>query len=1240
MSRPALVLIMAFSLLLTLFPILSPDSSSYTFGGGSGTADDPYIIEDVWDLQNISLDLDAYYELGDDINASVTRTWKSGPGNRSGFVPIGEFKGSLHGRGFNITGLFINRSATSFVGLFGSLGGNGFVKDLHLEDIDIRGEYSVGGLAGLNRGAVSDCVVQGSVIGRMMVGGIVGENRQKLSNCVFNGKVVGVDMVGGIVGYLGDYRAFVEECHSIANVTGRDRVGGIVGEGWAVRLCYFNGSVNGTTNVGGIVGVGLISNSHYNVDDVSINGGHYLTLGGMFKDQYSDWISHDLSLDIVDYNSSIVPCEGYYRISDVQGIKDLIGFSDLKGVRVRLTSDIDLTNNPDLFIPMFSGAEIDGDNHTITDLNINTSFSSFIGLIGYCNGGIINNINLVNASINGCSYLGVIAGWIYGRISNCTASGTVNGDNYIGGLVGFLAGYYLNNPIHLTASIDNCSCDVDVVGGESVGGCGGYLSGDVRNCYSHGDVSGDTMVGGFVGRKFYGMMRYCYSTGRVQGEPPSIGGFFGIWSSGWIYDCFFDNFTSGKNASYNPKGVNTTVMKTRSTFANAGWDFNKTWAIVEGKTYPFFRKFDRIPPIAIAGSDQSVDEDKVITFNGSRSSDDIGIDRYIWSFDDNGPVDISGVTASYVFDDPGLFIVTLNVTDVSGHFHTDSLNVTVNDVTPPECDAGPDMIVDEDRPVTFNGSGSTDNVEVENYTWIFDDDGSWTMSGPDPIHTFYDPGIFTISLNVTDVNGYWSTDTINVTVCDITPPIANAGPDRTIVEDGAVTFDGSLSADNVGILSFTWTFVDGDIVVLHGLMPSYQFYDSGSFIVTLNVSDEAGRSSTDEMLVIVIDDDSPFADAGPDMAVDEGSIAVFNGSMSTDDVGIVHYSWTFLDRGPWNLFGAVAVHVFEDPGLYTVFLNVTDHEGQSSVDSLTVFVNDITPPTADAGTDRSITEGHLVEFLGLESTDNVGIDSYTWKFSDVHQVVLIGSIAAYIFQEPGVFAVILRVTDAAGNSDEDKLFVTVIDTTPPVADAGSDRFVPMGSTVILNGSLSTDNGELGMFSWSVRYGGSDQNIEGMVASFEFLLAGSYDVTLKVADKAGNIDIDNIRIVVIGTGKITGFVLDAGGNAVLGAKIEVWAAGKLYTVTTSSNGSFILELPSGPVDWTISKSGYGSISGKAEVKPMETTMIDPDPLVRDKGSESPVGTIIITLIFLLALGFVIFLVLRKKKIRDYYDAIME
>mgnify|MGYP006286939121 CR=1 FL=1 len=73
---------------------------------GSGTASDPYEIENVSQLQCIEEDLDAHYELVSDVDASDTQSWNEG----KGFDPIGGddgLAGTIDGRGHNITDIYI-----------------------------------------------------------------------------------------------------------------------------------------------------------------------------------------------------------------------------------------------------------------------------------------------------------------------------------------------------------------------------------------------------------------------------------------------------------------------------------------------------------------------------------------------------------------------------------------------------------------------------------------------------------------------------------------------------------------------------------------------------------------------------------------------------------------------------------------------------------------------------------------------------------------------------------------------------------------------------------------------------------------------------------------------------------------------------------------------------------------------------------------------------------------------------
>src|SRR5512136_1818987 len=110
--RILFTVVLVFTLIFTTFGGIAgwPGQELYgaggTFGGGIGTPADPYMIEDVDDLQAMSNNLTAYYALANDIDASNTTGWNGG----QGFEPIGNgsrFSGGFDGRGYNITGLYI-----------------------------------------------------------------------------------------------------------------------------------------------------------------------------------------------------------------------------------------------------------------------------------------------------------------------------------------------------------------------------------------------------------------------------------------------------------------------------------------------------------------------------------------------------------------------------------------------------------------------------------------------------------------------------------------------------------------------------------------------------------------------------------------------------------------------------------------------------------------------------------------------------------------------------------------------------------------------------------------------------------------------------------------------------------------------------------------------------------------------------------------------------------------------------
>ena len=117
------------------------------------------------------------------------------------------------------------------------------------------------------------------------------------------------------------------------------------------------------------------------------------------------------------------------------------------------------------------------------------------------------------------------------------------------------------------------------------------------------------------------------------------------------------------------------------------------------------------------------------------------------------------------------------------------------------------------------------------------------------------------------------------------------------------------------------------------------------------------------------DTQNPVANAGEDITAYVNAVTVLNGSVSTDNVGVVNYFWTFTDGGPIFLTGENVTYVFTSTGSYDVTLNVSDAEGNWDTDIVTVTVDvDSTPPSANAGRNTTVYVDYTFLLSGRRSS--------------------------------------------------------------------------------------------------------------------------------------------------------------------------------------------------------------------------------------------------------------------------------
>ena len=195
-----------------------------------------------------------------------------------GWTPIGtnydnSYTGTFDGGGHTIKGLTVTTN-DQFVGLFGSLGEAGTLKNVVMEGVQITNNHGsgyVGGVVGNSDGTIENCSVSGSVSGTAYVGGVVGVQWfGSITGCSSSATVKGMVDVGGVAGQT-NADATLTACYATGNVTlelgHRDRVdgGGLVGfnAGSSVLACYATGNVTSTGSSTGKVHIGGFLGNNY-----------------------------------------------------------------------------------------------------------------------------------------------------------------------------------------------------------------------------------------------------------------------------------------------------------------------------------------------------------------------------------------------------------------------------------------------------------------------------------------------------------------------------------------------------------------------------------------------------------------------------------------------------------------------------------------------------------------------------------------------------------------------------------------------------------------------------------------------------------------------------------------------------------------------------------------------------------------------------------------------------------------
>ena len=581
----------------------------------SNPAAQQIIIHSVFELQNISQNLNAHYVLANNIDASATKTWNGG----LGFDSIDNFAGIFDGQGYTISNLYINRPNEEFVGLFGNTAIGAWearVIDTHLESVSINGGYSLaGGLVGaLYYGTIERSSVTGTInCTGNIAGGLVGYNGRygTILQSIASATVAATRpewgfVAGGLVGYNSGY---IYDSYSTSNVSCDNVAGGLAGLNYAggIYRSYSTGRVVATGSfinkvAGGLVGHSggyngdsghpIVLDSYWDIEasgvTTSAGGTGKTTAQMMDASTFKGW---DIS-----YGSGHTWIMAGYPHLQWEWTDTITNASQLQMVTLNPNAKYTIANNIDASdtknwnaglgfesIANFTGI-FDGKNKIISNLYINRPTENYVGLfgstrIGQPSGAKITDTRLESVSITGHDNVGGLFGILIDSvIERSSVTGTIKGHEFVGGLVGQ----------NRFSTIRQSFASANVIAKFGVGGLVGDNFGDIYDSYSTSNVSSSydlasrrSDAGGLVGWNGevypkFGRVYRSYSTGKVTNSQGGlVGGLIGGSDSdpvSSIFDSYWDVNTSGVSTSAGGTGKTTAQMMDASTFK--GWDIS------------------------------------------------------------------------------------------------------------------------------------------------------------------------------------------------------------------------------------------------------------------------------------------------------------------------------------------------------------------------------------------------------------------------------------------------------------------------------------------------------------------------------------------------------------------------------------------------------------------------------------------------------------------------------------------
>jgi PKD repeat protein len=379
-------------------------------------------------------------------------------------------------------------------------------------------------------------------------------------------------------------------------------------------------------------------------------------------------------------------------------------------------------------------------------------------------------------------------------------------------------------------------------------------------------------------------------------------------------------------------------------------------------------------------------------------------------------------------------------------------------------------------------SGNT----IDQYDWNFGDSPSATNTSTlsNPVHTYTNTGVYTVSLAVITNTG--CTQSITYTINVAPKPTANFVSGTSCQNDSTSFLNQSIGLAGYPITSSYWNFGDASPTNTTNITsPKHVFGNSNTYTVKLLVSNIAGCTDSIYKTVNVQSEVKANFTNGP-ACLNNGT--QFQSTSTIPPFGTPSYNWNFGIYGSANT--AAPIKTYTNSGVYSVTLIVDGNNGCTS--TITKLLNVYLPPIANFSI-TSFCSKDTANIINLSNPQSGIISSYNWKLNNTSFSTVQSPTLSLI--NPGNYLIRLTTINSFGCKDSITNSLTIFPL--PLVDFSTNPIAFYYVNEPINFSPSIANAS--SYSWNMN-NISTYSIQSPTETFN--AEGSYNVSLNLKDQNG------------------------------------------------------------------------------------------------------------------------------------------